>query len=57
MGIAEEDEKVENILIKLEEIFCEQDELFSKENEKEMQILVGELIYRYCQEKRKRKFL
>lgn len=55
IGIAEEDEKVENILIKLEEIFCKQDELFSKENEKEMQILVGELIYRYCQEKKEKK--
>lgn len=51
MGV-EEDEKTEKVLIKLEELFCEFDKSFSKENEKEMHILGGELIYRYCQETR-----
>ena len=56
VGAAEEDETIEGILIKLEKIFCELDENFSKENGKEMQILVGELIYRYCQETEEERF-
>lgn len=56
VGAVEDDEIIESILIKLEGIFCEFDEDFSKENEKEMHILVGELIYRYCQEAEEERF-
>lgn len=46
LGIEKKD--IEDILIKLEENFCEDDTSFSKEkNLKELQILVGVLIYQY----------
>lgn len=44
--------KIENVLIKLEESFCKEDEKFSIGNVKELQILVPALIYQYSKENR-----
>ena len=49
LGIQSKD--IEDIFIKLEEIFCEEDSNFSKDkNIKELQILVGVLIYEYSKD-------
>lgn len=42
--------EVEDILIKLEENFCKEDENFSKENIKELQVLGSVLVYQYSKE-------
>ena len=42
-----EEEETEELLIKLEEIFCEEDQKFSKDDKKEMHILAENLIYEY----------
>lgn len=48
--LGKENIKVEDILIKLEKNFCQEDVNFTIEkNEKELQILVGILIYKYSQ--------
>lgn len=45
-----DEEKAEDVLVRLEEIFCEEDEKFTKDDEKEMHILAENLIYRYSRE-------
>lgn len=42
--------EVEDILIKLEENFCKEDEYFSKESIKELRILGSVLVYQYSKE-------
>lgn len=43
------DSVAESQLIDLEEAFCETDEAYTNENVKELHILVGLLLYQYCQ--------
>lgn len=46
--LGKENKDVENILIKLEELFCQEDTNFTiEQNSKELPILVGILIYKY----------
>lgn len=39
---------VENQMVALEEVFCETDPEYSNENERELHLLVGFLLYQYC---------
>ena len=46
--LREENKDVEDILIKLEEVFCQEDTNFTiEQNAKELPILVGILVYKY----------
>lgn len=47
---AVDSDSVEKQLVALEEKFCETDSEYSKENEKELHILVGFLLYQYCED-------
>lgn len=48
IGVLDSD-SVENQLVALEEVFCKTDPEYSNENEEELHILVGLLLYQYCE--------
>ena len=49
IGVVDSD-RVEKQMVALEEAFCETDSEYSNENEEELHILVGLLLYQYCED-------
>lgn len=47
---AVDSDRVEKQMVTLEEVFCKTDSEYSNENEEELHILVGLLLYQYCED-------